>query len=457
MSRLDSRGYNPLHIAVQHGSDKCVFYFTLMGISIDARDSEGHTPLHWAAYEGNDIALRFLINHGANLNHLDSSGKTPLHWAAIKGNLFCCRILLSEGADPHHQDNTSSTPLVYAFEKKFFPIARLLRMAMRKSLFKKNLERLNPLWVFLGLSSVTVSTFLIATLPLLLAIFIIFVFTMVIVGVTPHRCPLEGMSQKNPLWLCIFCSGLATSAFIYFHTLIHELGVVSNLLFIAANFAMMYAYYFMATGDPGFLPQNTITLAKLEELISTDELSKKDICLHCSTLRPLRSRHCFTCDRCVSRFDHHCAWVNNCVGFKNHRVFHFLTFMTTMLHVVFILMCMSYIYHSCYPDILRVFSLDTLRIILREKLILWTILFHLGFFSWEFQVAFFQTWCVLRNVTLNEHFNWQKIPWLQSASGTFRNPFAHGMTRNLVEFYTSSVDYSNIFSIENPTALAEIV
>lgn len=32
-------------------------------------------------------------------------------------------------------------------------------------------------------------------------------------------------------------------------------------------------------------------------------------------------KHCAECGFCVGRMDHHCVWLNNCVGCGNHRVF----------------------------------------------------------------------------------------------------------------------------------------
>lgn len=35
----------------------------------------------------------------------------------------------------------------------------------------------------------------------------------------------------------------------------------------------------------------------------------------------MESRHCKICGRCVERFDHHCLWINNCIGEKNYPQF----------------------------------------------------------------------------------------------------------------------------------------
>jgi palmitoyltransferase len=46
------------------------------------------------------------------------------------------------------------------------------------------------------------------------------------------------------------------------------------------------------------------------------------------------SKHCGSCDRCVDGFDHHCKWLNNCIGRVNYRLFIVLIFSLQVSEVV---------------------------------------------------------------------------------------------------------------------------
>ena len=53
-------------------------------------------------------------------------------------------------------------------------------------------------------------------------------------------------------------------------------------------------------------------------------------CKKCNEIKPLRTHHCSICGTCNFKMDHHCPWINNCVGQNNHR--YFLLF---ILHLFF--------------------------------------------------------------------------------------------------------------------------
>eukprot|EP00828_Plagiopyla_frontata_P020189 TRINITY_DN25805_c0_g1_i1.p2 TRINITY_DN25805_c0_g1~~TRINITY_DN25805_c0_g1_i1.p2 ORF type:complete len:144 (+),score=7.14 TRINITY_DN25805_c0_g1_i1:123-554(+) len=44
-------------------------------------------------------------------------------------------------------------------------------------------------------------------------------------------------------------------------------------------------------------------------------------CKYCNAWQPNRSGHCYDCERCIIKLDHHCPWVQNCIHGGNHNAF----------------------------------------------------------------------------------------------------------------------------------------
>ncbi|CUE60000.1 zinc finger protein, putative [Bodo saltans] len=97
------------------------------------------------------------------------------------------------------------------------------------------------------------------------------------------------------------------------------------------SFNVVFNYCCALSVDPNQISQ--VEWSNSEHLAATAASRRCSLCppelAGAAGRRPPRARHCFMCGRCVQKLDHHCPWINNCVGHANQR--YFILFLTYLL------------------------------------------------------------------------------------------------------------------------------
>lgn len=147
--------------------------------------------------------------------------------------------------------------------------------------------------------------------------------------------------------------------------------MVLNTIF----FALAITFYCLTLIDPGYVPLKKDFLGLMERLVD-EELHLDYICINCENLRPENTMHCNYCNKCVQGFDHHCTFVNNCLGYKNHKYFLLFLFFFTLYMIAMIwhsVYAMTLLFGQTVPSSDE--TINTLKIVINIYLLV-VILFH---------------------------------------------------------------------------------
>ena len=92
----------------------------------------------------------------------------------------------------------------------------------------------------------------------------------------------------------------------------HADSLVFKLIVIGTFFLSFILSIVCWAMDPGYLKKDP----NLPFMTLLEQFEPNCLCPECEVIKTPRSRHCNLCNRCIDRFDHHCPWINNCVGVR---------------------------------------------------------------------------------------------------------------------------------------------
>ncbi|CAN1159354.1 Protein S-acyltransferase 24 [Linum perenne] len=400
----DMYGYQTTHVAAQYGQTAFLYHIvSKWNADPDIPDHDGRSPLHWGRQ--------------------DKEGCTPLHWAAIRGNLEACTVLVLAGKkeDIVITDNTGMTPAQLASDKNHRQVAFFLGNARR--LLDKRCDGTSRLG---RLSKLGLAPVLWCIIVVLL---IIYIHSVIMAENLPKLTAGFGLFA----WLGVF---LATSGLVTF--------------------------YRCSRKDPGYIKMNVHDPQKMkdDEPLLKIEINNPalisgnwaQLCPTCKIVRPLRAKHCSTCDRCVEQFDHHCPWVSNCIGKKNKWDF-----------FLFLVLEVSAMLITGGVALTRIVS-DPVAPSTFGGWLNHASSHHVGaitFLAVDFFLFFgvavltvVQASQISRNITTNEMANAMRYSYLKGPGGRFRNPYDHGCRKNCSDFLISGYNVDVEF-VEEDTLQSE--
>ncbi|XP_040301019.1 palmitoyltransferase ZDHHC3 isoform X1 [Herpailurus yagouaroundi] len=124
--------------------------------------------------------------------------------------------------------------------------------------------------------------------------------------------------------------------------------VINGIVFNLLAFLALASHCRAMLTDPGAVPKGNATKEFIESLqLKPGQVVYK--CPKCCSIKPDRAHHCSVCKRCIRKMDHHCPWVNNCVGENNQKYFVLFTMYIALISLHALVMVGFHFLH-CFEE-----------------------------------------------------------------------------------------------------------
>ena len=127
---------------------------------------------------------------------------------------------------------------------------------------------------------------------------------------------LLGIAFRFIFFMIAFLNYIITVFYIWFPLSMKNSAGFLFLLYYNILFALIiWTVWTTAKSDPGQVP------LYWGFYIGDPDSKRTRYCLMCNVFKPRRCHHCSVCCRCILNMDHHCPWINSCIGFYNRKYF----------------------------------------------------------------------------------------------------------------------------------------
>ena len=310
---------------------------------INSKTNKGQTPLHYASFVGNIKLIKLLLQNDADFSAKTNNGFNVLHLATMGNKITSFFYFIEKykvGIESKDiKDNTclhlatyfnSKTIFNYlltinnkidinAVNKEGFTPLHFAVMSQNKSMIKKLLIK--------GADS-TIKNNKLATASDIAKKNNYHEIKNIFQGI---RCKYKILKYNNFLKICLIIVSLLQFLFLFYINFDYK----SIIYILWAIVFIFIIIRFFLSNPTSFNDRSNYLI----NLLETEEKSIEDYCINCQIIQHKGTVHCLLCNKCIVGFDHHCFWINKCVGIKNKNYFYHLICAMQIHVIISLILC----------------------------------------------------------------------------------------------------------------------